>query len=121
MLVQSANLDMLLLPFELAFHHMMIGAAVHLDAQPAVSPQLSLGAEPVCGLQNTQQDCRPDRTKRRNLREPLPDHVLLAPSAHPRFADFPKPRATMPRAIYLLAAANNSPTAIDGLHPRHNG
>ncbi len=57
-LVQPANLDMLLLPFELAFHHMMIGAAVHLDAQTAVSPQLSLGAEAVRGLQNAQQHRR---------------------------------------------------------------
>jgi len=30
--VQSADLDRFLLPFELAFHHPMIGAAVQLDA-----------------------------------------------------------------------------------------
>jgi len=57
---------------------MMIGAAVHLDAKPAVSPQLSLGAEPVRGLQNAQHYCRPDRTEGRNLREPPPDLLLLA-------------------------------------------
>jgi hypothetical protein len=31
---------------------MVIGTAAHLDAQTAVSPQLSLGAEPVRSLQN---------------------------------------------------------------------
>jgi len=31
-LVQSADLDRLLFPLQLAFHSLMIGAAVHLDA-----------------------------------------------------------------------------------------
>jgi hypothetical protein len=39
-LVQPANLDILLLPFELAFHNMIIGAAVHLDAETTIDPQL---------------------------------------------------------------------------------
>src|SRR5215468_5459179 len=92
---------MLLLPFELAFHHMMVGAAVHLDAQTAVSPQLSLGAKPVRGLQNAQQHRRSDRTDRRNLAEPFPSPVLLA-LPHKLSTHF---LAQRPQGIQLLKGA----------------
>jgi hypothetical protein len=51
-LVQSADLDRFLFPLQLAVPHLMIGAAVPLDAETAVRPQLSLGAEAVRGLHN---------------------------------------------------------------------
>jgi len=60
-----------------AFRHLMIGAAVPLDAETAVSPQLSFVAEALRGLHNAQQHGRPDRADRR-LMEPFPDLVLLA-------------------------------------------
>src|SRR5215472_5141257 len=77
-LVQCADLDRFLFPLQLAVHHLMIGAAVPLDAETAVSPQLSFGAEAVRGLHNAEQHGRPDRTNRRNPAEPFPDLVLLA-------------------------------------------
>ena len=36
--VQSANLDLLLLPFELSFHNLVISAAAGLDADTAIGP-----------------------------------------------------------------------------------
>ena len=67
------------------------------------------------------------------LREQLPPHFLthrpqriellvvkLRPPAHSRFADLPEPLGTMARCIDLLAGTRNGPTAIDGLHPRHD-
>ena len=134
-LVQPADLDRFLLPLQLAFHHLMIRAAVALDAETAVRPQLSFGAEAVRGLHNAQQHGRPDRADRRNLMEPFPDLVLLAlhqqilpdypsqrpqpiqllvivlgPPAHPRFADFLEPRGAVARAIDLCTAARNPPS-----------
>src|SRR5215472_1609526 len=128
-LVQSADLDRFLFPLQLAVHHLMIGAAVSLDAETAVSPQLSFGAEAVRGLHNAQQHGRPDRTNRRNPTEPFPDLVLLAlhqwilpdfptqrpqpiqllvvnlgPPAHSRFADFLEPLGAMARAVDLCTA-----------------
>ena len=52
--VQSTNLDLLLLPFELPLHHPVIRAATGLDAGTAISPELSLGAETMRSLQNAQ-------------------------------------------------------------------
>src|ERR1700686_5016107 len=123
----------------------VIGAAVCLDANSAVSPQLPLGAETVRGLQNAKQYGRPDRANRRDLAEPSPGLVFLTlgeqitphllaqcsqciqllvvklrPPAHSQFADLPEPLGTMARCIDLLAGARNGPTAIDGLHPCHD-
>src|SRR5271170_5180913 len=66
-------------------------------------------------------------------REQIPPHLLthhpqriellvvkLCPPAHSRFTDLPEPLGTMARCIDLLAGTRNGPTAIDGLHPRHD-
>src|SRR5262249_43131357 len=135
----------LLLPAELAFRYLVISAAVHLDAQAAVRPQLPLGTKPVWGLQNAQQHRRPDRADRRNLAKPLPSLVPLAlrqqlsahclaqrsqvvqlliikfsSQAHSRFIDFPEPLGPMTWAIHLLAATRDRPAAIDGLDSGHD-
>src|SRR5271169_3965803 len=143
--VQPANLSLLLGPVELSSYHPVIGAALRLDAQPAVGPQLSLGPEAVRGLQNAQQLGRTNRANRGNLAEAFPGLMLLAfcqqispnflaqepqriqllvvklrPPAHPRFADFPEPLGTMAGGIDLLAGTGNSPTAVQRLHSRHH-
>jgi hypothetical protein len=46
--------------------------------------------------------------------------VKLGSPTHSRFCDLPEPLGTMARCIHLLAGTRNSPTAIDGLHPRHD-
>src|SRR6266404_8261904 len=96
-------------------------------------------------LQNAKQYRGPDRADRGDLAEPFPGLVFLAfrqqipphllthrpqriellviklgPPAHTRFTDLPEPLDTMARCIDLLAATRNGPTAIDGLHPRHD-
>src|SRR5713101_3973298 len=143
--VQPANRNLLLCPFELSFHHPVIGAAVRLDAQPAVGPQLPLGPEAVRGLQNAQQLSRTNRADRGNLAEAFPSLVLLAfcqqippyflaqqsqriqllvvklgPPAHSRLADLPNPLGPMAGCIDLLAGTGNGPAAVQRLHSRHD-
>src|SRR5215469_5894977 len=67
-----------LLPFVLAFDHMMIGAAVHLDARtPCKSTTVAW-----CGTGARSAKCPAilplGSTEGRNLREPPPDLMLLA-------------------------------------------
>src|SRR6516164_7571796 len=87
------------LPFVLAFHHMMIGAAVHLDAQTRCKSTTVAR----CG------------TGARSTKCP----VILPPGSNrgkeSQKAAFRSCAACSPRVD--LAAARNSPTAIDGLHP----
>ena len=76
--VQRANRDLFLRSFELPADLTVIGAALCLNAQSAVSPPLPLGAETVRGLQKAQQYGGTNRTDRRNLTEPFPGLVFLA-------------------------------------------
>src|ERR1700730_3386681 len=143
--VQSANGALFLRSLQPPVDTTVIGAALCLDAKSAETPQLPLGAETVRGLQDAQQYGCPGRTDHRNLAESLPGGVFLGlcqqlpphfltyppqriellvvklcSPAHSRFADLPEPLGTMARCIYLLAGTRNGPTAIDGLHPRHD-
>src|SRR6202047_2624403 len=96
-------------------------------------------------LQDAKQYGCPDRTDRRNLAElfpglvflglcqQLPPHFLthrsqriellvvkLGSPAPSGLSALPEPLRTMASCIDLLAGTRNGPTAIDGLHPRHN-
>ena len=56
----------------------MIGAAVRLDGQTTVSPQLPLGAKTMRRLQYAQHLRRPDRANRGNFAELFPGLLFLA-------------------------------------------
>src|SRR5262249_11390149 len=77
-LVQPADLCMLLLPSQLAFLSLMVSAGTGYYSEPAIGPQLPLGTKPVRSLQNAQQLSRPNRSHRWNRTQPRPHLVLLA-------------------------------------------
>ena len=66
-LVQPTNLYMLLLPSQLAFRNLMVGAGTGHHTKTAIGPKLPLGTEPVRSLQNAQQLSGSNRTNRWNL------------------------------------------------------
>ena len=77
-LVQPTNLYMLLLPSQLAFRNLMVGAGTGHHTKTAIGPKLPLGTELVRSLQNAQQLSGSNRTNRWNLTQALPHLVLLA-------------------------------------------
>ena len=65
--IQSAKLLWFLGTLQLSFDTAVLRAVVCLQTQPAVSPQLPLGAKPVGRLHQRDQLRRPNRTDTRNL------------------------------------------------------
>src|ERR1700675_1589630 len=133
--VEPAQRHWSLRGLQLPFHVPMIGAAVRLDGQSAVRPQLPLGAEAMRRLENGDQQGRADRSNRRNLAQQFRCLVFgalgeqLAPHLPPQrtqlwewllvnlraapptgFADFAEPLGPVARRIHLLAGAGNRPT-----------
>jgi hypothetical protein len=66
-LIESANRCLLPGPLQLSVNVLVLCAVVGFDRQPAVSPQLSLGAKAIRGLEQCDQQGRPDGANRRNL------------------------------------------------------
>src|SRR5208282_1637858 len=69
--VQAANLRRPLSPFHLSVDNAILGAVAGLQCQPAVSPELALGAEPMRRLYAADQDRRAQRPQKRNRLQPL--------------------------------------------------
>ena len=118
--MQATNLLRFPRTLQLSFYVAVLRTIVRLDPQTAVAPQLPLGAKPVRGLdQGDQQRC-PNRTDGRNLPESLAGAMLpalgqkfasyvspqnlqpiqleieqLGPTAHPSFADLAQPFGPM--------------------------
>src|SRR2546427_11054558 len=63
---------------ELALDKTGFPAAVGLQSQTAVGPELPLGAQEMWRLDQSDQQSRPDRTNRWNLTQPLHRGVLAA-------------------------------------------
>jgi hypothetical protein len=71
--IEAAQRDLFLRRAQLPVHVTMIGAAVRLDGQAAVGPQLSLRAETIRRLQNRDQLRRANRTDRTD--DPRPSRI----------------------------------------------
>jgi len=76
--IQPANRDRLLRASQLSFDIPVLGTAVRLDSKTTVAPELSLGAKPVGGLDQRDQQGRPNGTDRRDLTQQLRRAVLPA-------------------------------------------
>src|ERR1700676_3416100 len=123
----------------------IFAAAPRPQAQPAVVPQLSLRAETMRCLNESDQKGGPDRAQPGNLLEKLTGGMLpafrqqfvpcflpyphqkvelliglLSPAAHTGFPEFFQPRSAMARGIDLLAGAGNRPAPIDRFETIHH-
>ena len=65
--IQPANRSRLFRALQLSLDETLPGATVPLDPKSALGPELSLGAETMRWLHQSDQQSRPDRTDERNL------------------------------------------------------
>src|SRR5437879_11791934 len=76
--VEPANSQEPFGALELALGKTVFPAAVGLQSQTAVGPQLPLGAKAMWRLDQSDQQSRPDRTNRWNLTKPIHRGVRAA-------------------------------------------
>jgi hypothetical protein len=65
--IQPSNADAFPVAHHLATNIAVLAAVVSFDGEPAVRPELSLGAKTVWCLQQRDQQCGTNRTDGRNL------------------------------------------------------
>jgi len=140
-LIEPTNLLWFLGTLQLSGHVTVLRTVARLDRQTAVGPKLPLGAEPVRGLDQRDQQSSPNRTDVRNLAQQfrgamfsalgqqISPHRLaqrsqsiellveeLSPPAHAGFPDLVQPLRAMTRCVDLLTPTGNPPASIQSLH-----
>jgi len=117
---------------------------VGLQRQTDVRPELSLGAKAMGRLDQSNQECCPDRTiegiwrsnftakcfllscsssRRASFAGPLRHRTAgskFGATAHSRFGNLPQPFCPIAWCVHLLAGTRNRPTSIDGLQSTHH-
>src|SRR2546427_5741644 len=142
--VESANGQEPFGALELALDKTVFPAAVGLQSQTAIGPELPLGAKAMRRLDQSDQQSRPDRTNRWNLTQPLHRGVLAAlgqeikphplaqnsqgiellvvefgATAHAGFGDFAEPFRSVAWCVHLLAGTGNGPASIKSFQTIH--
>src|SRR4029077_1280853 len=130
---------------ELTLDKTVFPAAVGLQSQTAVGPELPLGAKAMGRLNQSDQQSRPNGSDRRNLAQPLHRAVLsalgqeitphfltqdiqrvellvveLGTTAHAGLCDLAEPFRTIAWCVDLLAGTGNGPASVESFQAIHH-